>query len=415
MKSERVIGVGMLAMLLAACGPQLGSEQIARTTRDLLFLRSTRGVAVVRAGASSPSFRDASAVPSGDWSTVVRSIPYRGSYEGTTGVIAVEPSSAVERWERTVAGNLEPKVVSNDGDLVALGPVGERYYRFGRSRTTIVIAGTELAEPQTIELDGNYEPEAFSTDGGSLFVIKYLPARAPTRYQVRRLDLGTGRVEGVYTPDAELQRAMGGTARIQAGSPDGRRLYTLYTVGSPKDGTRYAFIHVLSLDELWAHCIDLPPEFATAGESATALTVSPDGKRLYVADAKAGLLAEIDTDSLDVVRTTAIDLGSGGVAYGAHDSGSTLYISSGRQVVAIDASTLTRQQSWQMPQTVRGLQTTPDATRVYIGQNDRIEVLDAATGARLETVDPPGIKRIQQLGPVMRSTDPPRKDFVCAC
>ncbi len=417
MKSGRVIGLGMTALLLAACGPQPGSEQIEETTRDLLFLRSAQGVAVVEAGAASPTFQDAAAVPSRDWSTVVRSIPYRGSYEGTTGVIAVDPSSGAERWERTITGNLEPKVVSDDGDLVALGPVRERYYRDGRTRTKLVIAGDQLAEPQTIELEGNYEPEAFSTDGGSLFLISYLPARAPTRYQIRRLDLRTERVEGVYTPDADLQRAMGGTARIQAASADGRRLYTLYTVGSAREGTRYAFIHVLSLDQLWAHCIDLPPEFATSAESSTALTVSPDGTRLYVANARVGALAEIDTDALEVTRSTTIELASKGESYGAHDPNSTLYFSSGRELIAVDASSLTEKRSWLMKENVRGLQTATDASRIYVGQKDRIDILDAEGGETLDSVNPPGVKRIEQFGPVTRPQDEVevRKDFTCAC
>ncbi len=418
MKSGRVIGMGMTALLFfAACGPQPGSERITQTTPDLLFLRSAKGVAIVEAGAPSPTFQDAAGVPSRDWSTVVRTIPYRGSYQGTTGVIAVDPSSGTERWERTLAGNLEPKVVSDDGNLVALGPVAERYYRDGRSRTMLVIAGDLLTEPQTIKLDGNYEPEAFSTDGRSLFVISYLPARAPTRYQVRRLDLGTGRVEGVYTPDADLQRAMGGTARIQAASPDGRRLYTLYTVGSAKEGTRYAFIHVLSLDELWAHCIDLPPEFATSAESATALTVSPDGTRLYVANAKAGALAEVDTEALEVTRSTTIGLGSDGDSYGAHDQNSMLYFSSGRELIAVDASSLTEKRSWLMDENVRGLQTATDASRIYVGQKDRIDILDAEGGERLDSVNPPGVKRIDQFGPVTKAEDRVgvRMDFTCAC
>ena len=181
------------------------------------------------------------------------------------------------------------------------------------------------------------------------------------------------------------------------------------------DGTCYAFVHCLSLDELWAHCIDLPPEFAPSAESATALTVSPDGKHLYVANAKTGALAEIDTEALEVTRTGSVDLGPGGVTFGVHDSNSTLYFGSGTRVIAIDAVALTVRRSWAMAERIRGLQTTTDATKVYVGLRDRVEVLDAGTGKRLESIDPPGVKRIDQFGPVMRPEDAPRKDFACAC
>ncbi|MGH2694188.1 MAG: YncE family protein, partial [Actinomycetota bacterium] len=215
--------------------------------------------------------------------------------------------------------------------------------------------------------------------------------------------------------DADLQEAMGGTARIQAASPDGRRLYTLYTLPGPEDGEDYAFIHVLSLDELWAHCIDLPAGFATSAESATALTVSPDGRRLYVANGATRTLAEIDTEALEVARTSTLDLGSGGIVHGAHDPDSTLYLARGRRVVAVDASGLTQRRAWVMPEKVRGLQVTPDARRLYVGLRQQVAVLDTVTGDRLEMIDPPGVRWIDQFGPVTRSVDPGRTEITCAC
>jgi hypothetical protein len=279
--------------------------------------------------------------------------------------------------------------------------------------------GSNVAEPRTITRDGNYEPEAFSTDGQSLFVIKYIPARAPTSYQVRRLDLDTRRVEGVFTPDAHLQRAMGGTARIQAASPDGRRLYTLYTLDH-EDGRQYAFIHVLSLDQLWAHCIDLPGEFATSPEAATALTVSPDGTRLYVANHAEAAVAQIDTSKLEVVRTETIHFGfGGGRAYAAHDSGSKLYLASGRRVARVDTTSLTEERSWLMKEKFRGLQAARDTKRLYVALRDRVAILRAATGEGIDTIDPPGVRRIDRFGPQMPSLDDSdpvgNGDIVCAC
>jgi hypothetical protein len=399
-----------VTLLLAGCG-EAGSEQI---TNDLLFIRTAGGVAVVEPGASSPTFRGG-AVPSSDWSTVVRSVP-----NGTaTEIVAFEPSSGAERWDSTLPGNLRAKVVSEDGDLVALGPTRERHHRSGRASTTLVIVDRGEADPRTITLEGNYEPEAFSTDGKSLFVVKYMPARAPKSYQVRRLDMGTERVEGVYTPDAHLQEAMGGTARIQAASPDGRRLYTLYTLGGGEEG-RYAFIHVLDLDELWAHCIDLPGEFARSAESATALTVSADGTRLFVANDAEAAVAEIDTSKLEVVRTRMINFGfGGGAAHAAHDLGSKLYLASGRRVAVVDATTLTEAHSWLMKEKIRGIQVAGDGTKLYVALRDRVEILRAATGERLDTLDPPGVRRIDQFGPVMPSVDDTESggenDIVCAC
>jgi DNA-binding beta-propeller fold protein YncE len=304
------------------------------------------------------------------------------------------------------------KLTAEEADMVALAPIRERHFSVGRRHTRLTIAGRSLSEPKSILLKGNYEPEAFSTDRKSLFVIRFLPARAPTRYQVRRLDIEEGRVHAVYTPDADLQESMGGTARIQTASPDGSRLYTLYTTGTGND--RYAFIHVLSLDEIWAHCIDLPPEFAKHADTATSISVSPDGRRLYVVNAAAGMMAEVDTSTLEVVKTAPIDFVVAAHVHSAvDDSGSTVFFTSGNSVAAVNTMDLTVRASWEMDQKVQGVQVAVDGARVYVGLVDRIVVLDAASGKQLESIDPPGIKRIQEFGPVIRSID--QAGIVCAC
>ncbi|MDQ3941471.1 MAG: hypothetical protein M3238_08985 [Actinomycetota bacterium] len=393
------------ALTVTACGEPASQ----RAAEDVLFLRSGSGVAVVETGANSPTYKNDDAVPSGDWSTVVRG----DIHNGTTDVVATDPSSGVDRWADVIPGRLRAQVVSHDGNLVALSPRGERYYRYGRSRTRLIIAGRGLSEERIYTLDGNYEPEAFSRDGSNLFVVSYLPARAPTQYQVRRLDLRTGRVHAVFTPHAELQRPMGGTARIQTASPDGSHLYTLYTV---KDGSghRHAFIHVLNLDDLWAHCIDLPDDFATTAEKSTALTSSPDGKHLYVANTSADAVADIDTEALSVVRTGTFDFDSRASAHAAHDADGSLYIASGYWVVAIDTAELTERARWDLPDRIKGLQISSDAATLYVGLDNRVARLDAVSGETLELVDPPGVRRISRFGPVLQTEDE-EPTLTCAC
>lgn len=406
-QNGRVILATATVALIAACG----EPRVSQPAEDLLFLSSASGVAVVKPGAALPTLKGSDAVPSRDWSTLVRT----KSGRGLTRVVALDPSSDAERWARIVDGNLRTKVVSEDGTMAVLSPVREPGYRDGRSVTKLVVASRD--SDQTISLEGNFEPEAFSTDGDSLFVIRYLPPTKPTRYQVRRLDLTTENVEGVYTPDAHLQRTMGGTARVQAASRDGRRLYTLYTLRGD-DGTDYAFVHVLSLDELWAHCIHLPKWFAASAERSTALTVTPDGSRLYVANAQANSVAEIDTEQLGVSRTAAIGFGMSARTHAAFASDGTLYLASGPRVTAVDTRELTEKRYWLMPENVKGLQVRADAKRLYVALRDRIAPLNAITGDRLETFDPPGIKRISGFGPVQRAEEKSKKEtknIVCAC
>jgi hypothetical protein len=407
--------VAAFAVALLAAGSGSGAPSTPEAEpvpEDVLFLRTSEGVALVRDLPDGVAVNVPDAVPAIDWSAVVRATP---SETGTV-VDATHPETGAALWSREVAGTLEVKVASGDAAMVALGPPEESAgYASGRSSTTLVILEDGVPEPRTIVLDGNYAPEAFSTDGGSLFVVEYLPPENPTSYRVRRLDLATGEVEGVYTVDQELQESMQGTARVQAASPDGRRLYTLYTLEGAR-GVRRTFVHVLSLDELWAHCIDLPGSFGGFDERATAISVSPDGTRLYVADASTGMVAEADTETLSVTRTAEIAFWSqGGIAHAAAGRDGSLYLAKGKGVLEVDTDAWMAGRSWELEGRISGLQTSNDGTRMFVGLREKIVVLDTETGARLDAVDPAGVEAIDQLGTSTRALEEERTTTGCAC
>jgi YVTN family beta-propeller protein len=401
------------SFVLASCAGSAPGPVSKPAPKDVLFVRTSRGVTLVRGLPEGVAVRLSDAVPSIDWSAVVQAIPTAGR---DTRIVALDSTSGEELWSQVVGGTFEVKAASQNGQLVALGsPGGGAGYPDGRSSTTLVVMSQDGSEPRTIHLEGNFEPEAFSTDGGSLFVIEYLPPRNPTSYRVRRLDLATEEVGGVYTVDLELQKAMQGTARIQAASPDGGRLYTLYSL-KDADGVRRSFIHVLSLDEEWAHCIDLPAGFGAATEKAVALSVAPDGKRLYVADSSSDMVAELDTEALTVARSTDVDFGtSGAPAHAVRGSDGMLYLASGTRLLSVDPSTLAPGRSWYMEERISGMQAAIDGSRLYVGLNDQIVVLETATGKRLGTLSPEDLGNIGQLGQSTRLLDKERKVVTCAC
>ena len=398
------------ALLMAACG---SPQQPSAGDGDLLYISAAGRVAVVESGDTAPSFRSRNATPSSDWSTVVQS-SWRGN---TTELVALDPATGDQQWATVVGDTQRVKIVSHDGSLVAFSPVDEPAVFSGRAHTTLGVAGISSLEPRLYELDGNYEPEAFSTDGKSLFVVSYIPPRAPTNYQVRRLDLVSGEVTGVYTPDAHLQQSMGGTARIQAASPNGTRLYTLYTLAGDKDTQARAFVHVLSLDELWAHCIELPKGFESSDETSAAITVSPDGMHAYLADSTTEALVEIDTTKLEVGRTGSVNLDPGEDAHLAASPDGILYAASGVDIIAIDLGSFEESNAWMMFSTVTGLQVGGDPGHLFVGVRDRIIVLDVSTGQRLDSIDPEGVKRIDGFGPVMPPVqlEGEKGDYTCAC
>lgn len=401
-----------LATMAAVTGVMAAADPGEPARNEVLFLRTAEGITLLQTSPTRNVVRFPDAVSSTDWSAVVQTVP-AGS---DTRVLAFESASSRQLWSREVDGRFEAKVASPRGEMVALGnPRDESGYLVGRSNTTLVILDQDVAEARAIQLEGNYEPEAFSTDGQSLFVVEYLPPMYPTRYRVRRLDLQTEQVVGVYTVDAELQEAMGGTARVQATSPDGRRLYTLYTVDEGR-GVRRAFVHVLSLDELWAHCVDLPPIFGEAREKAIGISVAPDGKHLYAVDTSSGTVAEIDTATLAVTRTARSPIASsGGVAHTSVASDGTLYVARGLRLVALDPSTLAVQDTWDMGSTITGIQPASQGTRVYIGLKDQIVILDPATGDRLGMLDPGGDDPIDRIGTATQPLDEVREVISCAC
>jgi outer membrane protein assembly factor BamB len=400
--------IGLLMVLVVAVGGCGEAPRGSATAKDLLYFEGPSGISVLAAGAGSEAPVTAG-VPSSDWSSVVTADAYRIA----THVEARDARSGESLWKQSIEGpKLDVRVVSRKAEMVALTPQGNHYSQ-GRTQTTLVVTGRDVP-PRTIRLDGNYEPEAFSNDGGSVFVLQYLPATNPNSYRVRRLDLATEQVLGVYSVDAELQERMQGTARIQAMSPDGTYLYTLYTTGG--EGHRRAFVHVLNLDRLWAHCIDLPAEFGQLREPEVALTVSPDSKRLYVNDVDSGAMAEVDTQSLEILQTSEAPVMTSGYSpRGVHDGDHTLYLARGPFLSAIDTETLKETQTWTMDVKIRGVQVSADASKVYVALMSKVVTLDARTGEELERTDPPGVGRIHRMGPVMRSIQTPLSKLTCAC
>lgn len=402
---RKILLLGVTGFVLAACG---GTAPPAPD--DVLFLRSAAGITLVRTQPKPEAVELTHAVPSTDWSTVVRAIRHGEE----TRVTAHDAASGRVLWSRDIPGNLEAKVASEGGQMVALGhPRLDAGYPVGRSSTTLVLTGEGMSEPRAITVDGNIEPEAFSTDGGSLFVVEYLPPRAPTKYRVRRLDLGSEQIEGVFTVDAELQEAMRGTARVQASSPDGRRLYTLYSL-EHAHGT-HMFVHVLSLDEEWAHCVDLPRAFESSSEKAIGLSVSPDGSRLYVADAKTGAVAEVDTQALAVVRSSQVDFGSErGPTHAVAAGDGRLYLGRGTRLIAVDAPTLRLERYWDLEERITGIQAGIDGGRLYVGQKDGIVAFETGTGRRIGPLDL-GDLTIDSLGMSTRLLSVERTEVTCAC
>lgn len=342
-----------LALVLTACGstghgtaaPQtpvvtvgVAGERAPRQADRVLILKNYEGAVAVGTTTGTVAFRAPYGLAAPDSSTIVQAQPI------TTGtrVVASDPLTGVPRWSHDVAGTKRVRVVSPGGRYVAL--VDGDLNTAAQPRAATVVDVATAKGTRTLRLAGNFDPEAFSVDGRSLFALEFMPAMNPTRYSVRRIELQTLHVSTVPGRDGADRTPMSGYSRTQLMSPDGNQLYTFYATSAPvtENGETYhAFVHVLNLAKGWAHCIDLDEKIGASGAVNPGLAVSPDGARLFVTDGVANAIAAIDTGTLRVVRTRYLPvLGNPEQPSITASDGRFVFARSGSQLVAIDAHTL---------------------------------------------------------------------------
>ena len=125
---------------------------------------------------------------------------------------------------------------------------------FPRAQTSFVVLNARnLRTRAHIVLRGDFSFDALSPDGTRTYLIHYLSRRDPTRYEVRALDVPSGKLLPTAIVDkGEPDERMAGYPVTRATTADGRWAYTLY------DGAgEEPFVHALDTVNGEAHCIDL--------------------------------------------------------------------------------------------------------------------------------------------------------------
>ncbi|HET7928127.1 MAG TPA: hypothetical protein VFM40_01105 [Actinomycetota bacterium] len=412
MLRKLVVALSVAAVSIAACTHETGDgAAIQPVPRETLLLGTEAGPLVVEVPGGSVLFERPGAVASLGGSWLLSATPFAGS----TLLETVDGAGAEQASTVRLDGTLEIRVVAESGSAVALmDPLPEGWdpeVPLPRSRTPIVVADpTGAMEPRTYDLRGNFEPEAFSTDDRRLFLIQHLPAEAPTVYRVTVLDLRTGRVVPVFGPFKGPAERMPGIRLQQVLSPNADQLYTLYSSARPgyaphhapvPNGATVSFVHVLSLQDGWAHCVGLPKELWDRPASEQAMATSPNGRLLYIADPTLGLVTVMDTASLEI-RTYTIDLSVSGVQRASavvSADGSALFVATAGEhpgITRIDTNTFDVVRTWATDD-VSGLGLSADGERLYVASDDRVEVVDATTGSDLAGVavaSPAPIERV---------------------
>ena len=384
------------------------------------------GVPGPREGAAAPSLEDVLALGTADGTVIVGSSSgivlsssdgrvtapdgsrlYATSRNGrSTTLEARDPSTGDVVSTTQLDGRLDIRAASLSGDVVALlrplPPGVDPAYALPRTHTTIVIANPTGEEPpRRYRLRGNFEPEAFSVDDGRLFMIQYLPAEAPSSYRVTVLRLRNGAVEPVFGRFKSPPERMPGIRLAQVFDPASEQLYTLYTnrvaehfhaawQNASSGDREVSFVHVLNLRDGWAYCAGLPRSFWGQPAEAQAMAPSPDGRSLYIVNSMRGLIAEMDTHSLEITRSHRIDVGrpeSGRTTATMSADGRTLYVAVGGSAISrVDVATLEIRGRWSMPGDVAGLALSDDGARLYAALRNSVAVVDTDTGDAVATL-----------------------------
>jgi hypothetical protein len=412
MLRKLVVALSVAALGAAACTHDTQDGSASQSVPpETLLLGTEAGPLVVQVPSGSVLFDRPGTVASLGGSWLLSAAPSAGS----TLLSIVDGADAEAASTVRLDGTLDVRVVAESGGAVALmDPLPDGWdpeVPLPRWRTPIVVADpTGATETRTYDLRGNFEPEAFSTDDRQLFMIQHLPAEAPTVYRVTVLNLRTGRVVPVFGPFKGPAERMPGIRLQQVLSPNADQLYTLYSSARPgyaphhapvPNGATVSFVHVLSLQDGWAHCVGLPEELWDRPASEQAMATSPNGRLLYIADPTLGLVTVMDTASLEI-RTYPIDLSVSGVRRTSavvSGDGSALFVATAGErggVTRIDTDTFEVVRTWATDD-VSGLGLSADGERLYVAFDDRVEVMDARTGSELAGVavaSPAPIERV---------------------
>jgi hypothetical protein len=395
-----------LLVASAACtgGADLGERERTETSplEDVLVFGTPSGSVIVGSstGVVLSSGQDQVASPDG-------SRLYGTMRSGGSTVLETRDSSTSDVLSTTrLGGRLDVRVASVTGDAVALMrplPAGiDPTIAFPRARTTIVVADPagERAS-RRYDLTGNFEPEAFSVDDTRLFLIQFLPAEAPAAYRVTFLDLEDGEVHPVFGRFKSPPERMPGIRLAQVFDPTSEQLYTLYTnrvaehfhdhwQDASYGDREVSFVHVLNLRDGWAYCAGLPRTLWGQPAKAQAMAPSPDGRRLYIVDSMRGLVAEMDTETMEIVRTGRVELGAlekGRTSAMLSADGNTLYVGVGAEsITRIDIDSLEVLGRWPLPGKVTGLAMSEDGARLYAALGEHVAIVDTGTGAPLGTL-----------------------------
>jgi hypothetical protein len=257
--------------------------------------------------------------------------------------------------------------------------------------THLLLTDTSYSAPvRRIDLQGYFQFDAVDNNGLWIYLIQFVSS---TEYFVRRYDMAAAQLDPTVIFDkSDGSAAMSGLRLSGVASAGGHWLFSVY---ARQD--KSAFIHMLSMDNPIAFCIDLPGSGLSSDptEMYWSLALSRDGSHLYAANLAKGVVVDVDTggNGLPSIARTAQIASTGSSAssktFGANGmvlspDGRTL-VTSGAGVVWLDTATLHAQSRQLADWTVGSLALSPDGNKLYV-VNDAGRIAEVSmTGQHVAT------------------------------
>ena len=266
-----------------------------------------------------------------------------------------------------------------------------------------IIDVAHAAVTQTVTLGSRFTFDAIHNDGTAMYLIEH-PQPGTTSYNVRLYDLAAKTLK----PDIIFDKAaiaqfdptvglMDGTFHVSVAPTTGDWSFGLYMRPSGKP-----FVHALNVPGHYATCIvDLAGAWTPA--SLFSMTLSDDGRSLYVVDTAGGTVSVIDALTQHVARTASFRT-RGGAGDPRNTSaviskdGTRLYAAAAGGVASLLTTDLSLR-GWLAPDlSVRSLALSADGARLFALAGDAIEVIDASTGRIVSQLAPaPGARALRLL------------------
>ena len=263
---------------------------------------------------------------------------------------------------------------------------------------------------KTVRLGTNFYLDAISPDGGTLFLLQYLPGQNG-RYYVRSYDVNASRLNGGIIADKDEinDPRMVGSALTRQVARDGSFAYTLYV----DTARNIAFVHMLPLIQgnnlayppNIARCLDLP-----VGKSAKllryyTLALSKDGSTLYAANGALGIIAKMEITNtvfdshvslvrhFDAGQVSNSDNGNAQPLYNGavlSSDNKTLYFAGPQGVWSLSTNDVQLERSYLTQQAFTGIALSGDGRMLYaVHPQSGITLINVASGQATQITQSP--------------------------